>query len=113
MGCVRYIKAEIAQEREIDSSTPPHVGVGARPKRKVQLSARGSNMNPHVKISTRINPDELKPYLEDGWQLIPLRGKRPRDRNWPEQPYESAKVLKVCVANNWNVGVRLSQRQLV
>jgi len=70
-------------------------------------------MSHEVKMSRRVSRVGLKPYLEAGWQLIPLRGKRPRHRNWLKWPYDSAKVVNICVARNWNVGVRLSRQQLV
>ena len=80
-------------------------------------------------MTDRLKPDveELKPYLDAGWQLIPLhrydytdqyhgrardRGKSPLDNNWTTKPYKSKDQLKHA-AEGFNVGVRLRPFDLV
>lgn len=75
-----------------------------------------------------INRQALAPYLDAGYALIPLHpftatrtkrgkvrklGKTPRDFNWPKVAYESAAIVRECIASNCNVGVRLRADQLV
>lgn len=75
--------------------------------------------------STR--PEALGPYLDAGWQLIPLhshdyfdqhkgkkraRGKSPLHPNWTKRPYRSAEQAAHMRAGN-NVGVRLRATDLV
>jgi hypothetical protein len=42
-----------------------------------------------------------------------LDGKRPRDANWTKRPYSPEKVIAECVADNRNMGVRLSAATVV
>ena len=73
------------------------------------------------------DPLELAPYLDAGWQLIPLhrhdhhdehrgkrreRGKSPRDRNWTTRPYDSD-AQRAHMEGGANVGVRLRSTDLV
>ncbi len=87
-------------------------------------------MNKHVKPpkAPPIDGDQMGPYIELGWQLIPLHrpadrsswngkpradGKRPLDRNWTTKIYDFRKVVAAAVAQGRNVGVRLTAEQLV
>jgi hypothetical protein len=40
-------------------------------------------------------------------------GKRPRDANWPRRKYDSRKTIESAESDNHNVGVRLTDEQLV
>jgi len=77
--------------------------------------------------NTRVNTSELKPYLDAGWQLIPLhshdyfdehkgkkreRGKSPLHRNWTRKPYKSRDQVRHMRGGS-NVGVRLRAGDLV
>ena len=81
-----------------------------------------------VRPTLRINPAPLKQCVDAGYQPIPLHrwnnkseiggkvrsdGKRPRDKDWPKRSYDTETVIAECVANNWNVGLRLKQEDLV
>lgn len=70
---------------------------------------------------------DLKPYEEAGWTLIPLhrydavdtyrgkprkRGKSPQHANWTRRLYDQ-KSIRPHMADGGNVGVRLTQAQLV
>lgn len=72
----------------------------------------------------RTDPNQLRPYLDAGWQLIPLhrwdykdgkgrdRGKTPLHPNWTRRPY-SSKDQVGHMEDGGNVGVRLTASQLV
>jgi len=47
-----------------------------------------------------------------GLDLIPLEGKRPRDDGWRKRPYTRVEIIAHVTAGG-NVGVRLSEKQLV
>lgn len=79
-------------------------------------------------MTKRINADSLRAYDSREWTLIPLHrpddkskkhgrvrkdGKRPLDFNWTTREYDSKAVLKRCLEDNRNVGVRLKPGQLV
>lgn len=67
---------------------------------------------------------ELQPYIDSGYDLIPLhkwdyvdsrgvqRGKSPRDARWRVQTYQPADIARAVAAGS-NIGVRLSETQLV
>lgn len=74
------------------------------------------------------NRRSLSAYSADTFTLIPLHkpeatrtkkgvtkkiGKSPLDKNWTVKTYNSAAVLKRCISENRNVGVRLKPDQLV
>ncbi len=76
---------------------------------------------------TKLNTSELRPYLDAGWQLIPLhshdyfdehrgkrreRGKSPLHGNWTRRPYKSKDQVK-HMKGGQNVGVRLRAGDLV
>jgi hypothetical protein len=77
----------------------------------------------------RVDPAGFAPYAECAWSLIPLHafdarstdkqgrprrdGKRPLDFNWTTRRYDPAQVVRSCVAENRNAGVRLKPDQLV
>jgi P4 family phage/plasmid primase-like protien len=56
----------------------------------------------------------LKPLLEAGYELIPLRpnGKAPTDKNWPRRPYKNKEQIS-HMERGGNVGVRLRASDLV
>ena len=58
--------------------------------------------------------DDLAPYVEAGYDLIPLRGqtKVPRDPGWRSRPYEDGHVEEHA-AKGRNIGVRLQPGQVV
>ena len=74
------------------------------------------------------NPDDLQPYLDAGYQLLPLfrwdrtsthkngkprqDGKRPMDNDWTKKPYNNENVV-AHMEEGSNVGVRLDATQLV
>jgi len=72
----------------------------------------------------RTDPEQLRPYLDAGWQLIPLhrwdrrdgrgreRGKTPLHDNWTRRPYRSEDQT-AHMEDGGNVGVRLTAAQLV
>jgi hypothetical protein len=75
-----------------------------------------------------IDPNATEPYLKAGFTPIPLHtwhskskiggkvrndGKRPRDKDWTNRHYDAQAVMDECVANNWNVGIRLGPDDLV
>jgi len=74
-----------------------------------------------------IDTEQLKPYLVNDFQLIPLfkwdhktkrnkvlqeDGKRPIDSNWTKKPYDNAKMI-LHAKKGQNVGVRLKANQLI
>ncbi|RTL62119.1 MAG: hypothetical protein EKK42_32855 [Pseudonocardiaceae bacterium] len=76
----------------------------------------------------KIDCAALKPYLAAGYGLIPLHkpdatrttngkvrklGKAPLDSNWTTRKYNPRAVAKRCIADQRNVGVRLTSEQLV
>jgi hypothetical protein len=82
------------------------------------------NINIDGKNQPTIQLEAFESYCGSGWQPIPLHawdskikgksaGKRPRDLDWTRRDYDAAKVIKACIANGWNMGVRLTARQLV
>src|SRR5581483_5529145 len=53
---------------------------------------------------------DTKPNKQGGVRKV---GKAPLDSNWTTRPYDSAQVLARCINENRNVGVRLTEEQLV
>jgi hypothetical protein len=85
-------------------------------------------MTKHLRNSVAVNSEQWLRYVKAGWQLIPLHryssrtekngkiqlnGKRPLDFNWTVRPYDSKSVIAQCTAKNRNIGVRLTEAQLV
>ena len=77
---------------------------------------------------TKLNANALALYPDAGYTALPLHawhgkssvggkvrptGKRPRDKDWTNRPYNSQEVIDHCVQNNWNVGIRLEADDLV
>ncbi|MDR6303062.1 hypothetical protein GGQ85_000743 [Nitrobacter vulgaris] len=52
-------------------------------------------------------------YDSNIFDLIPLDGKAPRDKNWTTRTYDSAKIRRAAIKARFNVGVRLKPNQLV
>lgn len=71
-----------------------------------------------------LTSDDLAPYVDAGYDLIPLhrwdyrdakgreRGKSPRDPNWRTRPYELAAVVD-WAQQGGNIGVRLRETDIV
>jgi KaiC/GvpD/RAD55 family RecA-like ATPase len=51
--------------------------------------------------------------IDHGFALIPLNGKRPRDREWTRREYDPRETVREALADSGNVGVRLTERDLV
>jgi hypothetical protein len=77
---------------------------------------------------TKIHGPALRPYLEQGFTLIPLHkpdatrtengvarkiGKAPVHRNWTHRKYNSRNVARQCVHDGCNIGVRLTDEHVV
>lgn len=95
---------------------------GARKNEDPKLAADADPNNPAF-------AEALRPYLEHGWDLIPLHkpdavtllkdgkerkdGKRPLHKNWTVRSYGARRVARVCAEQRRNIGVRLRADQLV
>lgn len=78
---------------------------------------------------TNINRSGFRSYFNSGWQPIPLhrvtdkskdksgrlrsKGKRPLHTNWTRKKYGPRKTIERCIADGRNMGIRLTDRQLV
>ena len=62
----------------------------------------------------KINAKALQHYVDaKGYKLIPLKGKVPIHRDWTKRSFNAAKVIKLCRTKGYNVGIVLSETQLV
>lgn len=59
------------------------------------------------KASRKVLRNGVAVLGKDGKPLRRELGKAPRDSNWTTRAYDSAAVIAECVANGWNVGVRV------
>ena len=57
-----------------------------------------------AKLSIR---EILQPFLDEGFPLIPLNGKKPADSRWTTREYDNEETIALCVRQGLNVGVRL------
>lgn len=65
-----------------------------------------SNKDPQPVQQT--NQAALRPYRRAGLVLIPLRGKKPRHRDWPRRRYDTKTVIANALASGDNVGARIA-----
>lgn len=64
---------------------------------------------------SHITEQALRAYDPKRWTLIPLRpnSKAPQDHAWTTRQYETRTTIERCILHNTNVGVRLTEEQLV
>jgi len=66
------------------------------------------------KSTQTTNAKSLQRYLDaKGYKLIPLKGKIPIHRDWTKRSFNAVKVVKLCREKGYNVGVVLTETQLV
>ncbi len=58
------------------------------------------------------NAKWLRNYVQAGYELIPLKGKKPKDAGWRRKNYSLAECI-AWMAGGYNVGVRLREADLV
>jgi len=76
------------------------------------LQSTKKEINMSVIEIEKLRTNMLSRLTGAGLDLIPLRGKIPRDKNWPNKPYTLVE-LENHLASGGNLGVRLTNRQLV